>query len=467
MRDCDSLRRAALAFAALVTVHVAIVFGLWLPASALARARRASSCLRSRRIGPCDAAWSCAGASGSAASSSTRRFSGSRRSDVANALRLFWLAIALLSGLRRRVPRLSQHAPRRLGQRSASSAQDRRPHASPLRHLEPGRRARAVRLHQRSARWHRSPRRVHRGRSKARRRLARRRGRDRRCSSIRSSKKRARRRTSGRARRSASRSRRHRSRGLDARVQRLGRRRAILRHARQERARSAASRRTSRERRAVKSDVREVGGIKVGIAGVSAPRSDGRKPEGVTVGDAARALKAAVADLRAQGAKMSDRSRCGAARRGASPGRSRSRSRRARRGQAGRRRRSQRRAAPSGARRRRLVVGTSNHLADGGRGRSSSFKAADFQFQDATGVANAEAVLLSLDKRIRDLESAARGVGRRSRRCARRTSPPGAPISPSFAKRKSACRIRPRPRRAASFAIRWSKCANASATIRR
>jgi hypothetical protein len=153
---------------------------------------------------------------------------------------------------------------------------------------------------------------------------------------------------------------------------------------------------------AVKSVVREVGGIKIGIVGVSAPSSAGSAPAGVEVKDAAPALVAAIAETRAQGAKMV----IGLA---ALP-----------RGEA---LRLVERAPDLSA----LVVGkpvdsgeandgpsvpvmignvlvvqTSNHLQTVGV-IDFFVKEGDYKFQDATGVANAEA-LVSLNKRIRDYE---------------------------------------------------------------
>jgi hypothetical protein len=153
---------------------------------------------------------------------------------------------------------------------------------------------------------------------------------------------------------------------------------------------------------ATKSALREVAGVKIGIAGVSAPEHEGTKPEGVTAKDPAASLKAAAADLRAQGANIL----IGLA---AVP-----------RGEALRLAEAvpdlsvlvvgkpvdggEANDAPpppvlvAGV----LVIGTSNHLQTVGvvdffvHGR-------DFKFQDATGVANAESVL-SISKRMRDLE---------------------------------------------------------------
>jgi hypothetical protein len=154
---------------------------------------------------------------------------------------------------------------------------------------------------------------------------------------------------------------------------------------------------------ATKSTLREVGGIKIGITGVSAPEYEGTRPEGVGVKDPTASFKSAAAELRAQGANIL----IGLA------------------------------SVPRGEALRLaeavpelsvlvvgkpvdggeandappppvlvgnvLVIGSSNHLQTVGvvdffvHGR-------DFKFQDATGVANAESIL-SLTKRIRDLEN--------------------------------------------------------------
>jgi hypothetical protein len=153
---------------------------------------------------------------------------------------------------------------------------------------------------------------------------------------------------------------------------------------------------------AVKSVVRDVGSIKVGIVGVSAPASAGAGPAGVTVKEGAPALRAAVAEARAHGANMV----IGMA------------------------------ALPRGEALRLaeqvpdlsallvgkpvdggeandappapvlignvLVVQTSNHLQTVGVV-DFFVQGSDYKFQDATGTANAEA-LLSLKKRIRDYE---------------------------------------------------------------
>jgi hypothetical protein len=154
---------------------------------------------------------------------------------------------------------------------------------------------------------------------------------------------------------------------------------------------------------ATKSALRDVNGIKVGIAGVSSPEFEGTRPEGVAIKDPAAALKSAAAELRAQGANIL----VGLA---SVP-----------RGEALRLAEAvpdlsvlvvgkpvdggEANDAPpppvlvGGV----LVIGTSNHLQTVGvvdffvHGR-------DFKFQDATGVANAESIL-SLSKRIRDLET--------------------------------------------------------------
>jgi hypothetical protein len=154
---------------------------------------------------------------------------------------------------------------------------------------------------------------------------------------------------------------------------------------------------------AAKTALRDVAGVKVGIAGVSAPEYQGARPLGVTIQDVATSFKAGAADLRAHGAQIL----IGLA---AVP-----------RGEALRLAEAvpdlsvlvvgkpfdggEANDAPpppvlvGGV----LVIGTSNHLQTVGvvdlfvHGR-------DFKFQDATGVANAEASL-SLSKRIRDLET--------------------------------------------------------------
>jgi Cytochrome c554 and c-prime len=154
---------------------------------------------------------------------------------------------------------------------------------------------------------------------------------------------------------------------------------------------------------ATKSTLREVGGVKVGIAGVSAPAWEGARPAGVVSRDPTESLKEAVADLRTKGAKVT----VGLA------------------------------AVPRGEALRlaemvsdltvlvvgkpldggeandappppvlvgsTLVVGTSNHLQTVGVV-DLFVHDGDYHFQDATGVANAEA-LASIDKRIRDLEA--------------------------------------------------------------
>ena len=153
---------------------------------------------------------------------------------------------------------------------------------------------------------------------------------------------------------------------------------------------------------AVKSVVRDVAGVKVGIVGVSVPSSAGARPAGIEVKDAGPALAAAVADVRKEGAKLV----IGLA---ALP-----------RGEALRLAESapelsalfvgkpvdagEANDAPSvpvlvG---NVLVVQTSNHLQTVGVV-DFFVQGNDYRFQDATGVANAEA-LLSLNKRIRDYE---------------------------------------------------------------
>ena len=154
---------------------------------------------------------------------------------------------------------------------------------------------------------------------------------------------------------------------------------------------------------ATKSIVREIAGIKVGITGVSTPEYEGARPEGVTVKDAAASLKGAAAELRAQGANVL----IGLA---SVP-----------RGEALRLAEAVPDLAvlvvgkpvdggeandappPPVLVGKVLVIGTSNHLQTVGvvdlfvHGKS-------FQFQDATGVSNAESIL-SISKRIRDLET--------------------------------------------------------------
>jgi Cytochrome c554 and c-prime len=154
---------------------------------------------------------------------------------------------------------------------------------------------------------------------------------------------------------------------------------------------------------AAKSALRDVGGIKVGIAGVSSPEYEGGRPEGVTVQDPTASLKAAVAELRQKGANIL----VGLA------------------------------SVPRGEALRLaeavpelsvlvvgkpvdggeandappppvlvgsvLVIGTSNHLQTVGVV-DFFVHGKDFKFQDATGVANAESIL-SVSKRIRDLEN--------------------------------------------------------------
>jgi hypothetical protein len=153
---------------------------------------------------------------------------------------------------------------------------------------------------------------------------------------------------------------------------------------------------------AVKSVMREAGGVKVGIVGVSAPSAAGARPAGVEVKDAGAALGAAVAEVRSQGAKIV----IGLA---ALP-----------RGEALRlAERTPLLSAlivgkPVDAGEANdapptpvlvgdvLVVQTSNHLQTVGVV-DFFVQGGDYKFQDATGIANAEA-LLSLNKRIRDYE---------------------------------------------------------------
>ncbi len=154
---------------------------------------------------------------------------------------------------------------------------------------------------------------------------------------------------------------------------------------------------------ATKSALRDVGGVKVGIVGVSAPSSNGGPPEGVRLKDAVPVLKANVAELRSRGAKLLIAL-------AALP-----------RGEA-------LRAAEAVAELNVLVVGkpldrgeandappppaligstlvvqTSNHLQTVGV-IDFFVHGDDYKFQDATGVANAEATS-SLAKRIRELEN--------------------------------------------------------------
>ncbi|HMI83772.1 MAG TPA: multiheme c-type cytochrome [Polyangiaceae bacterium] len=155
---------------------------------------------------------------------------------------------------------------------------------------------------------------------------------------------------------------------------------------------------------AVKSVVRDVGGVKVGIVGVSAPAlSGGARPAGVEVKDAAAALTAAIAQARAQGAKMviglaalprgealrlAERAPELSALLVGKPVDS---------GEAN--------DAPSAPVLigNVLVVQTSNHLQTVGV-IDFFVQGDDYKFQDATGMANAEA-LASLNKRIRDYEA--------------------------------------------------------------
>jgi hypothetical protein len=153
----------------------------------------------------------------------------------------------------------------------------------------------------------------------------------------------------------------------------------------------------------VKSVVREVSGIKLAIVGVSAPAFAGARPAGVEVKDAGPALKAAVAEARGGGAKIV----IGLA---ALP-----------RGEA-------LRLAEQTPELSALIVGkpvdageandappapvlignvlvvqTSNHLQTVGVV-DFFVQGNDYKFQDATGMANAEA-LVSLNQRIRDYEA--------------------------------------------------------------
>lgn len=153
---------------------------------------------------------------------------------------------------------------------------------------------------------------------------------------------------------------------------------------------------------AVKSVVRDVGGVKVGLVGVTAPASAGARPEGVEVGDVEPAMKAGIAEARAQGAKMviglaalprgealrlAERTPDLAALIVGKPVDG---------GEAND-------APPAPALIGNvLVVQTSNHLQT--LGVVDFFvQGDDYKFQDATGMANAEA-LVSLNKRIRDYE---------------------------------------------------------------
>ncbi|HKQ68547.1 MAG TPA: multiheme c-type cytochrome [Polyangiaceae bacterium] len=154
---------------------------------------------------------------------------------------------------------------------------------------------------------------------------------------------------------------------------------------------------------AVKSALREVSGIKVGLVGVALPLSSGKAPEGVASSDPASAMKAAVAALRAQGAKMI----VGLA---AIP-----------RGDALRLAEGVPHLAalvvgkpadagdtndapmPPQVMGHTLVVQTSNHLQTVAVV-DFFVRGDDFEFQDGVGVANAQA-LDSVEKRMRDLEN--------------------------------------------------------------
>jgi hypothetical protein len=153
---------------------------------------------------------------------------------------------------------------------------------------------------------------------------------------------------------------------------------------------------------AVKSAVRDVAGIKVGIVGVSAPSQAGAKPPGVEVKDAAPALVQAVAEAKAQGAKMVIALAAlprGEALRLAEKAPDLSALIVGKPADAG-----EANDAPSAPVLigNVLVVQTSNHLQTVGV-LDFFVQGDDFKFQDATGIANAEE-LVALQKRIRDYE---------------------------------------------------------------
>jgi len=154
---------------------------------------------------------------------------------------------------------------------------------------------------------------------------------------------------------------------------------------------------------AVKSVVRNVGALKVGIVGVSVPSAAGAAPAGVNVKDAGPALTAAVAEARAQGAKiviglaalplgealrLAERTPDLSALLVGKPVDA---------GEAN--------DAPSSPVLigNVLVVQTSNHLQTVGV-IDFFVQGDDYRFQDATGMANADA-LVSLNKRIHDYET--------------------------------------------------------------
>ena len=153
---------------------------------------------------------------------------------------------------------------------------------------------------------------------------------------------------------------------------------------------------------AVKSVVRDVGGTKVGIVGVSAPASAGARPDGVEVKDPGPALAAAIAEARSQGAKMVIGMAAlprGEALRLAEQAPDLSALLIGKPVDAGEANDAPPAPVLIG---NVLVVQTSNHLQTVGV-IDFFVHGDDYKFQDATGMANAEA-LVSLNKRIRDYE---------------------------------------------------------------
>ena len=153
---------------------------------------------------------------------------------------------------------------------------------------------------------------------------------------------------------------------------------------------------------AVKSVVRDVGGIKVGIVGVSAPSAAGARPAGIEVKDASSALAAAVAEARSQGAKMVVGMAAlprGEALRLAEQAPDLSALFVGKPVDAGEANDAPPAPVMIG---NVLVVQTSNHLQTVGVV-DFFVQGNDYKFQDATGMANAEA-LVALNKRIRDYE---------------------------------------------------------------
>ena len=273
------------------------------------------SCRRWRLIGRFAAGWSSAGRFGSAASSFTRRSSGSRRSDEARAFPLrraglAWLALSALvgvaacNGCRSSLRPESTHAGR---------AFLRHAHGPRLCAVELGGRARTVWLHQGPAGRHRPRRGLHGDAIGARRAVRSSSPWDPRCFSTRSWKRRAARRTDGRPKRSA---RRSADIGLSAWTPGYndwaGGAPLLATLAKTVEGPLVAANLEGAPG-AVKSVVREVGGIKVGIVGVSAPSSAGARPAGIEVKDAGPALGAAVAEARCAGRQDRDWA-CGAAR---------------------------------------------------------------------------------------------------------------------------------------------------------